>query len=46
MKTLQKLYNEILVMKKLGYKFYNLAEYFTKEADKEKKDKLKRRKII
>ena len=40
-----KLYNEILVLKKLGYKFYNLAEYFTKESDKEKKDKLKEEKL-
>lgn len=39
-----KLYDEILIMKKLGYKFYNLSDYFTKEAEKEKKDKLKEEK--
>lgn len=36
-----KFYNEMLILKKLGYKFYNLSDYLDKESDKLKKEKQK-----
>ncbi len=40
-----KFYNEMLILKKLGYKFYNLSDYLGKEADKLKKEKQKDEKV-
>ena len=34
-------YDEILVLKKLGYKFYNLTDYMTKQSEKEKQEEIK-----
>lgn len=38
-------YNGISILKKLGYKFYSLSDYLNKEANKEKREKLKEEKL-
>jgi hypothetical protein len=39
---LNNFYNEIYKLKKAGYKFYNLSQYYTKEEEKKTKEKLKK----
>jgi hypothetical protein len=39
-------YDEISMLKKAGYKFYNLSQYLTKENERKKKDLLRQQKEI
>jgi len=44
-KEFQNFYNGLSILKKLGYKFYSLTDYLSKEAGKEKREKLKEEKL-
>lgn len=39
-------YDEVSMLKKAGYKFYNLSQYLTKEDERKKKDLLKQQKEV